>query len=92
MKKGVNMFKIEKDIPIPPVNRKVRRKPNSITKCLQELEVNESFVVPIPDGSNPMAFRNQIGYAKSIIKQKRKDNFSITTREVDEGIRVWRVE
>ena len=46
MKKGVNMFKIEKDIPIPPINRKVRRKPNSITKCLQELEVNESFVVP----------------------------------------------
>tara|TARA_R100000935_G_scaffold54540_1_gene83554 strand:- start:2740 stop:3000 length:261 start_codon:yes stop_codon:yes gene_type:complete len=86
------MFKIEKNIPIPPVNRKVRRKPNSITKCLQTLEVNESFVVPIPEGLNAMKFRNQIGYAKSVIKHKRKDNFSIITREVDGGIRIWRVE
>ena len=85
-------FKIEKNIPIPPVDRGKRRKQNIISRVLDALKINESFVVPIPEGTNPLAFRNQIGYAKSIIKKKREDNFSITTREVDGGIRVWRTE
>ena len=81
-------FKIENNIPIPPVDRGKRRKPNSLSKVLDTLKVGQSFVVPIPEGTNPLAFRNQIGYAKTIIK----DNFSITTREVDGGIRVWRTK
>jgi len=85
-------FKIENNIPIPPVDRGKRRKPNSLSKVLDTLKVGQSFVVPIPEGTNPLAFKNQIGYAKTIIKHKRKDNFSITTREVDGGIRVWRTK
>ena len=66
-------FKIEKNIPIPPVDRGKRRKQNSISRVLDALKINESFVVPIPEGTNPLAFRNQIGYAKSIIKKKPGD-------------------
>ncbi len=85
-------FKIENNIPIPPINRRKRRKPNSISQVLESLKVSQSFVVSIPDGANPVAFRNQIAYAKSTIKKKRNDNLSITTREVDGGIRVWRTK
>ncbi len=42
-------YKIEDKIPIPSITRKPRN--NALLNALSSLEVGQSFVIPIPDGT-----------------------------------------
>ena len=59
--------------------------------AIRTLEINDSFFIPIPDNMSAKSFRDTIFSRVSLIKKKRKDKLSVTTREVDDGIRVWRI-
>jgi len=72
---------IEKNIPIPvPQNRK--RSP--IQVCLQQLEIGESFLIPVPHGTMAKVSGNIGTHAKRVGKK-------FTLRTLEEGVRVWRV-
>jgi uncharacterized protein (DUF2249 family) len=78
-------YKIEDNIPIPPIQRKPKE--TALYNALDSLKVGQSFIIPVPDGSTEVhKIRNRLNYMKQHIP------ISITTREVELGIRVWRVE
>jgi len=85
-------IKIDKDIPIPPKKKQApSRKYKGLSDAIRTLEINDSFFIPIPDNMSAKSFRDTIFSRVSLIKKKRKDKLSLTTREVDDGIRVWRI-
>tara|TARA_A100001515_G_C4543004_1_gene200822 strand:+ start:69 stop:311 length:243 start_codon:yes stop_codon:yes gene_type:complete len=78
-------YKIEDNIPIPPIQRKPKE--NALYNALDSLKVGQSFIIPVPDGSTEVhKIRNRLNYMKQHIP------ISITTREVELGIRVWRTQ
>ena len=81
-------YKIESNIPIPPIQRKPKN--NALFNALSSLEVGQSFVIPIPeDGTTEVhKVRNKLNYTKLHLPK----SFSFTTREIDLGIRVWRTQ
>lgn len=97
VKEGVRVdcypvIKIDKDIPIPLKSKQApSRKHKGLSDAIRTLEINDSFFIPIPDNMSAKSFRDTIFSRVSLIKKKRKDKLSVTTREVDDGIRVWRI-
>ena len=81
-------YKIESNIPIPPIQRKP--KISALFNALSSLKVGQSFVIPIPeDGTTEVhKVRNKLNYTKLHLPK----SFSFTTREIDLGIRVWRTQ
>lgn len=80
-------YKIEDKIPIPSITRKPKN--NALLNALSSLEVGQSFVIPIPDGTTEVhKIRNNLNYTKS----KLPKGFKFATREIDLGIRVWRTQ
>jgi len=80
-------YKIEDKIPIPSITRKPRN--NALLNALSSLEVGQSFVIPIPDGTTEVhKIRNNLNYTKS----KLPKDIKFATREIDLGIRVWRTQ
>ena len=81
-------YKIENNIPIPPIQRKPRD--SALLDALSSLEVGQSFVIPIPeDGTTEVhKVRNKLNYTKLHLPK----SFSFTTREISYGIRVWRTQ
>ena len=82
-------IKIEKEVPFP------KKLFSSRAECpypLSEMEVNDSFLVPNPDNLSINQLRNQvnsrINYHSKHLQDKRK--FSI--RQIEDGLRVWRVK
>ncbi len=75
-------FKIERGIPIPlTLSEKMP---------LDEMKVGDSFFVATPEDKTQSQLRNHVSstvtpYAKRIGKR-------FTTRKVDGGVRVWRIE
>lgn len=69
-------IKVEKGIPIPALN------PNQIIwkPALEKLESMDSFVV----GTKAEAM--------SALRAARKIGLHVTSRKINEGIRIWRVE
>jgi hypothetical protein len=76
------MYKIEKSIPIPTLSTRRLRSP--ITATLRQLEVGDSFVVPV--NKKDKAFSGHLhGYS-------RRAGVRITVRRIDDNyIRVWRI-
>jgi len=86
------VIKIDKDIPIPLKSKQApSRKHKGLSDAIRTLEINDSFFIPIPDNMSAKSFRDTIFCRVSLIKKKRKDKLSVTTREIENGIRVWRI-
>lgn len=74
------MYKIENDIPVPPNRSKNAR--NAFTDAVKALDVGQSFFVE-------MLQANVCTRANIIAKATGR---KFTTRKVEGGIRIWRVE
>lgn len=71
---------IEKDVPIPEIGNGKRR--TGLTACLRAMEVGDSVLVGMNDGSP---------YSRVSAYQSLNDA-RFTTRTVEGGLRIWRVE
>jgi hypothetical protein len=74
------MYQIEKGIPVPNLGRK-RKYP------FAEMEIGDSFLVPMGDGKNVNSLRISIRNLARFLAPKR---FAISIQEG--GLRVWRRE
>lgn len=89
-------FKIFTDKPLPPLKRKLTpRYP------FEELEIGHSFLVPIEFSKNDTERRRQLRKWRSSInhslrmfnkRAEREHSLKITTRQIDEGLMVWRIK
>lgn len=79
----MQVYKIEKNLPIPPSGTGRPKYP------LRDMEVGDSFFVPVPL-INTLKFRNRLSSALTYFGKRHSVQF--ITRSVDDGIRVWRVE
>ena len=94
------MYKIEKEIPIPPARNKFSKADSNvkdIIETLNQLEVDECFLIPmtsddLKDKKNVSSLRSKIAYAKRILKHREKINIQLTSREEKLGLRVWRIK
>ena len=82
MKKKIN-FEIEKGIDLPS---------NIYANTIKKMDVGDSFFVPIQKPRNPKHIRIVIQTEWGRFKKKTNSEIKISTRLVDDGIRVWRVE
>jgi hypothetical protein len=85
-----NVMKIDKNIPIPEVQRKGK----SSSYNFKILEVDDSFLVPNPENLNLKILKNRVNSA--LTYYERISDTKFTTRQVVEegveGIRVWRIK
>jgi hypothetical protein len=72
-------YKIEKDVPLPALVRRRSKYP------FKDLEIGDSFVIPIKSDKSPSGIYAAISTARS------RHNIGLTTARVEGGIRVWRV-
>lgn len=80
-------FKIEKGIPVP--TKGLQAKP--IPYPFAEMELGDSFVVPIPKGlDGDRLVKRLLSIAKRYRDETQAD-FAISARVRPEGVRVWRV-
>ncbi len=93
------MYKIEKDIPVPPARTNISKadsKLKDILETLRELEIDHCFLIPMSvddkDKREVNVLRSKIAYAKRILKQREKKNIQLTSREEKLGLRVWRIK
>ena len=84
-------FKIEKGIPIPP---KAQRGGNSAGRLgiypWKEMEVGDSFFIPAGSRGEARVIQLRVGSAAK--NQWTNHGRVITTRTMEGGVRVWRVE
>lgn len=74
------IFKIEKSIPIPEARgRRAKKYP------FEQMEVGDSFFVPLEEGKSPSAIHASIATAKHRL------GINLTTAREEGGIRVWRI-
>ena len=93
------MYKIEKDIPVPPARTNISKadsKLKDILETLRELEIDHCFLIPMSvddkDKREVNVMRSKIDYAKRILNQREKKNIQLTSREEKLGLRVWRIK
>lgn len=98
------MYKIEKDIPVPPARTNISKadsKLKDILETLRELEIDHCFLIPmsvdeLKDKREINVLRSKIAYAKRILKHREKKNIELTSREDTiskrKGLRVWRIK
>ena len=93
------MYKIEKDIPVPPARTNISKadsKLKDILETLRELEIDHCFLIPMSvddkDKREVNVLRSKIAYAKRILKQREKKNIQLTSREEKLVLRVWRIK
>jgi len=81
-------FTIEKGVPYPKKGKK-----GFVNYPFDEMEVGDSFFVPLKKGNKITSLQPQIlSNAKSYALHNKKDWTFKTSREEDEtGIRIWRV-
>ncbi len=78
------VFKIERDIPIPLTL--IERMP------LEEMEVGDSFFVATPSDKNQNQIRASVSSAAGNYVEKHNTGMRFTVRGVEGGVRVWRTE
>lgn len=82
-------FKVDHNIPLPSVNRGAP--PTPIRYPWDNMGIGDSFFVPILD-KTIMSIR---GFINSDLKKYQHQfgkKYKITTRAIDDGIRVWRIK
>lgn len=87
-------FEIERGIPLPP--RRFTKKEEDVVYPFASLEPNESFLVPYPgvySVDTREKLRNHIYTSLFRFKNETKwSTYQISTRSLEDGIRVWRVK
>lgn len=78
------MFKIEKNIEI---TKRKKRQRNNLKYPFNEMEVGDSFLVPVGDEDERVVQRRLV----SACKYKKVDGIKFKTRCLCDGVRVWRV-
>lgn len=73
-------IQIDKGIPVPAHNKKYAKK-----YPFQEMEIGDSFLMPLPDGKSPGSLYAAMSGAK------KRFNINLTAARVDGGVRVWRI-
>jgi hypothetical protein len=84
-----NSFKIEQNVPLPAIPRGAP--PSPIKYPWSELNVGDSFFVPLVD-KNIMAIRTAIILDLKKFSTQTGQKIKITTRAIDNGVRVWRIK
>lgn len=87
------MFDIEKNIPIPKKNYgaagQVRKSYNNYH--FRSFDVGDSILVPVPDTENPITSQLRVNASAYAAGKSHKPVLKFTTRQVEGGIRIWRV-
>ena len=78
------MITIEKDVPIP-IARHKDGDSKGLRAALSAMEIGDSFFYPTKD---PV----RCGVRSQICRVSKETHKNFTTRKVDGGIRVWRLE
>lgn len=73
-------YEIDKDIPIPPLKRRHNNYP------FTEMDVGDSFLVPHDTNLKVSTLRNVVSQAK------KKLGFNFAVSEVEDGVRIWRID
>lgn len=81
------MFKIESGIPLPKIAAK--RLVGKYDKALTSLNLGDSFFIPTRDDKESKKVRSTVRSRCLVLFGKTR---KFATREVKNGIRVWRVE
>ena len=81
------MITIDKAVPIPDKNKSGKRKS---VYPFNEMELNDSFLVPNPDNLSTIILRNRVNSAA--VYHSKIDGMKFTVRDTVEGIRVWRTK
>lgn len=87
------IIEIEKNIPIPPKNRKLWKSPEDYNRFpFSEMETGDSFFVPITDYEEYLrlskAINGQMHYYGKLLGRK----YSMRKIKEQNGIRVWRIK
>lgn len=87
MRKHVNSttsIKIDKNIPIPPADRRGLATSRTTKYPFRKMQIGESFL--FPKGT-------KVSNARSAAQQTaRRSNMKFSVRQIEEGIRCWRIE
>ena len=75
-------FKIEKDVPMPGLNRKV-----GIAEAIRAMEIGDSVLDPC-DGLDVTKQRHR---QTNWVTQAKENGRRVATRRVEGGVRVWRI-
>lgn len=79
------MYEIEKNVPIPPEARRTRQSKYP----LRSMAAGDSFMIPLPvDAPKESYARAQ----QSVQSYASRWKIKVTTRKVEGGVRVWRME
>ncbi len=78
-------IKIDKNVPLP-----VRRTNHKMLYPFAEMEIGDSFLVPLPPGKLIEDHRSNISACAAGFR-KRYPSYAFTTRVEGDGVRCWRV-
>lgn len=82
------VFIIEKNVPIPPkIHGGVRRK-----YFFGEMEIGDSFFIPVLPPKDKLSIQTSVLAAHHMYNKSHGTHIKITTRQVADGVRIWRVE
>jgi len=78
------MIKIDKNIPIPEV-----QKGRNIIYPFSNMEIGDSFLIPFEDAK--FIQPGMVRVREAVYRAQKKFRFNFAIRKVENGIRVWRV-
>lgn len=84
-----NLFKIEQNVPLPVIPRGAPVAP--VKYPWHELNIGDSFFVPLVD-KTIMSIRGSINIDLKKFTNQSGSKIKITTRAIDNGVRVWRLK
>lgn len=91
-------FEIEDGIPIPASAR--QSGPGRRLKYpLDQLDIGQSFMVPVPDNPDPSVYESEmqrttsrLSNAANRYRKQQDPNFYAVVRRVEGGVRLWRTQ
>lgn len=95
VRKRLKMYKIDKNIEIPPFpKRKMKNANKRQTYPFKNMEIGDSFLVPLPSGCPGIAHCTtvKIHNARRMNNNPQLKNRKFSTRTVKEGVRCWRIK
>jgi hypothetical protein len=84
-----NSFRIEQNIPVPTIPRGAP--PSPIKYPWAEMKIGDSFFVPLVD-KTIITIRGAINIDLKKFSNQTGNKIKITTRAIDNGVRVWRLK
>jgi hypothetical protein len=78
---------IDKDVPLPDNRRRLPR----TAYPFSEMQVGDSFAVPVPSGKNPSSFSAHMCTAAYQWGRTKNAKFSVRIIDEKTKVRVWRI-